>query len=212
MNTADTHGAPTDHPLACAGRPPVIIFGMHRSGTGAVAKCLAHVGLMMGRRLDENHEALLFQKLNREIFSRLGASWDHPLPVRNLTTDPSAVTDAARQIRLRLKSHAWANYSGWRGYFAAGGPEGMRKPWGWKDPRTVFTLKIWLELFPEATIIHVIRHGVDVARSLQLRETRRAEKAENASLARKAASYRRGKPVPVSHRCLELEGGFALWM
>ena len=211
MSPTGTSEARANFPLASSGRPPVIIFGMHRSGTGALAQCLAHVGLMIGRRLDDNHESMLFQGLNRQVFSRAGAAWDHPLPVRNLTNDPSAVTEAARRFRLALNSHAWASYAGWGGYIAAGGPEAIRRPWGWKDPRTAFTLKIWLELFPEAMIIHVIRHGVDVARSLQLRETERAEKVENASLARQVASRRRGRPVPISHRCRDLEGGLALW-
>ena len=41
--------------------------------------------------------------------------------------------------------------------------------WGWKDPRNSLTLPLWLRLYPEAKIVHVLRHGVDVARSLQKR-------------------------------------------
>jgi hypothetical protein len=39
---------------------PVIILGMHRSGTTMVTKLLEEVGLFVGDRLDENHEAVLF--------------------------------------------------------------------------------------------------------------------------------------------------------
>ena len=45
-------------------------------------------------------------------------------------------------------------------------------PWGWKDPRNTFTLPLWIELFPDAKVIHVVRHGVDVAGSLWRQQDR----------------------------------------
>ena len=43
------------------------------------------------------------------------------------------------------------------------------RPWGWKDPRNTFTLDRWMDLFPKARIVHVIRNGMDVALSLNMR-------------------------------------------
>lgn len=32
--------------------------------------------------------------------------------------------------------------------------------WGWKDPRNVYTLGLWLIQFPNARVIHIIRSGI----------------------------------------------------
>ena len=41
--------------------------------------------------------------------------------------------------------------------------------WGWKDPRTTITFPIWLQVFPKAKILHILRNGVDVAISIYRR-------------------------------------------
>ena len=46
----------------------------------------------------------------------------------------------------------------------------MSRPWGWKDPRNSLTLPLWLRVFPEAKVLHIVRNGVDVSRSLVTRE------------------------------------------
>ena len=48
--------------------------------------------------------------------------------------------------------------------------------WGWKDPQTIFTLPLWLKLFPDAKLIYLTRNGVDVAASLLTREQKRLAK------------------------------------
>ena len=199
-------------PAAFAGAPPIIILGAHRSGTGAVTSSLHQLGLVIGRRRDENHESQLFQSLNRRVFAEAGASWDHPLPVRNLTGSPERLQRAVRRTRATLVSPRWIQYSA-RGFWPpASGPAAMRGPWGWKDPRNVFTLGMWLSLFPRARVVHVLRHGVDAALSLRRRELARAEAARRRSWLRRPLVARQRLPVPISERCFDLEGGFALWM
>ena len=48
----------------------------------------------------------------------------------------------------------------------------LQRPWGWKDPRTSLLLGFWLEAYPQAQILHVYRHPLDVANSLATRETK----------------------------------------
>ncbi|PIN79592.1 hypothetical protein COV16_03420 [Candidatus Woesearchaeota archaeon CG10_big_fil_rev_8_21_14_0_10_34_8] len=43
--------------------------------------------------------------------------------------------------------------------------------WGWKDPRTVLTYKIWKQYLPEANIVILFRHPLRVADSLIRRAT-----------------------------------------
>jgi hypothetical protein len=50
--------------------------------------------------------------------------------------------------------------------------------WGWKDPRNSITLPVWLKLFPDARVIHIVRNGVDVAESLYRRQQRGFQEAK----------------------------------
>ena len=43
-------------------------------------------------------------------------------------------------------------------------------PWGWKDPRNTFTLKIWLKIFPQAKVLNIERHPLDTSLSLLNRQ------------------------------------------
>lgn len=58
--------------------PPVIIIGMHRSGTSLVARLLDVLGLFLGKYKDENHEARLFISINdwflRVVQAELGTT------------------------------------------------------------------------------------------------------------------------------------------
>lgn len=86
-------------------------------------------------------------------------------------------------------------------------------PWGWKDPRNTITLPIWLELFPNAKILHIRRHGVDVAQSLRKRELILLHIRKKRSLLKDMLYFvpftRTG--IDNSPRCVELQGGFDLW-
>jgi hypothetical protein len=43
-------------------------------------------------------------------------------------------------------------------------------PWGWKEPRTTLFALAWLELFPNARILHVVRDTLAAAESIRERE------------------------------------------
>jgi hypothetical protein len=111
--------------------------------------------------------------------------------------------------------------------------------WGWKDPRNIFLLPLWLDIFPDAKIIHVFRNGVDVAYSLAQREKSRIHRVvggkDSFSVRAKRQSVRVSQRGPllygfqqlrrVSERlgplskydqlrvqpCLSIEKGFELW-
>ena len=46
--------------FVAGGRPPIVIIGMHRSGTSIVTRMLEQLGLFVGKKKDMNHEALFF--------------------------------------------------------------------------------------------------------------------------------------------------------
>ncbi len=174
---------------------PVIVIGMHRSGTSLVSRKLVEAGVLMGANLTGGHsESQFFLQLNKRLFALSHAEWDNPEPVSWLMSDPALVDAAIDTLR------AEADLEHLTGHFDEGVSTSHPYPtalsWGWKDPRTSYTLPLWLRLFPNAKIVHVIRHGVDVAASLVTREQKR--------------KFRFDSPAR-SVRCLEADRAFALW-
>ncbi|MDQ3696166.1 MAG: sulfotransferase [Chloroflexota bacterium] len=139
---------------------PVCITGMHRSGTSMVAKVLRDSGLYIGSdadimpAADENPEGfwenVKFVELNDELLARLGGGWDCPPPAACDWSSPAltALRPAARTLIAEFSDH---------------------ERWGWKDPRTSFTLPFWQSLLGDMRIVVVLRNPLEVARSLRAR-------------------------------------------
>ena len=194
--------------------PPVVVTGMHRSGTSLLCRVLERLGLFLGARKDPNHEALFPQGLNVWMMDRAGARWDRPLGIDDLLGDERSRALAADYVRLRLGSPAAARFTGLAGYARYRGiRSGLPHPWGWKDPRNTFTLPLWLDLFPRARVVYVERNGVDVARSLVERRTRELEDEHRRYPRRRLLYLLRAKRGGSggSMRCATLEGAFSLW-
>ena len=136
--------------------PPqcVIVLGMHRSGTSLLTGSLEAAGLHLG---EVNNAARYNPKGNKEnesirrfhngLLSRYGTAWDRPPKHQVQWT-------AADEKRARALIEP---------YFHAA------RPWGFKDPRTVWTIEGWLRIVPGARMIAVFRHPSLVARSLGAR-------------------------------------------
>jgi len=154
---------------------PVIIIGMHRSGTSLTVRLLRDLGISMGGIVLENTEALNFQHLNRRMFAVAGGDWNAVELVMAAMRDPDFVmqqTSAMQQAVFAGKVRvgrdvglvSYVDHLLWRRMYRAG-----QRMWGWKDPRTTLTFPVWLRVFPEARFVHVIRNGIDVAISLNCR-------------------------------------------
>lgn len=192
---------------------PVIIVGMHRSGTSMVTRLLERLGLFVGWRKQRDHEALFFLGLNEWLLSQCGGAWDHPEPIRHLIGNPDARALVTDYLAVSLRSPRSVSFLGPGRFLRYRSPMALPAPWGFKDPRTTFTLPIWLDLFPEARVVYVCRHGVDVAASLKARQ--------EALLRRRRERYRRLRPTyrirpkqvgfTVGLRCATLGEGLELW-
>lgn len=195
------------------GRPPIIIIGMHRSGTSLVTRLLEQLGLFVGREKDTNNESLFFQELNDWILCQAGATWDNPLSTEWLIQDEEGSSLIADYLSSILNSPASRSYFGQWNHLRYRTGFGLGDLWGWKDPRNTFTLPVWLGLFPDAKIVHVRRHGVDVAQSLRRRGDERRKQMQDSF--KKLRSRKKMPPFGAraleSPRCLTLEGGFSLW-
>jgi hypothetical protein len=191
----------------------VVILGMHRSGTSMLARLLERMGLFVGWRKQGDHEARLFVALDNWLLEQAGGRWDHPEPVRDLIGEPAVRELAVDYLRLSLRSPRALSFLGPGRYLRHRSPEALPTPWGFKDPRATFTLPLWLDVFPAARVVHVMRHGVDVAESLRRRHERILA-GRRARYRWLRASYRvRAKRAgfTTSVRCADLGRGFALW-
>ena len=133
--------------------PPVIVLGMHRSGTSCLTGSLQQAGLVLG----DVHTANPFNKkgnrehpdlmaLHEAVLQANGGSWHEP---------PPQVVWPAACIAQRQ-----AFCDQFRGV----------PRWGFKDPRALLALDGWLEHFPQAQLVGSIRHPLSVARSLYSRD------------------------------------------
>jgi len=147
---------------------PVIISGMHRSGTSMVTNILHKLGLTIGEKLDSNHESIFFQRINIWMMSLLASSWDSPKNFNRI--DLEVKKNIMIQLDELLNSRTNSLYFGWSSIIKKGSFSKISRPWGWKDPRNTFTSSIWKEVFPDLKTIYIIRHPIDTAESLFQRQ------------------------------------------
>jgi len=148
---------------------PIVIIGMHRSGTSVLVQLLRQAGVFMGADLQGNQESLIFLRINDACFRRCFSTWSNPFAIYLALSEETRIAELAQ---FALDSVA-ANVGTYLGSDQTQGIEALTQittPWGWKDPRSTFTLPIWRYIFPELKVIHILRHGVDVASSVYQRD------------------------------------------
>lgn len=145
-------------------RQAVVVLGMHRSGTSAVAGAVARLGLSSPRTplptTDDNprgfYESVPVVIANHHILQATGCAWDVCL---NL--DPAGLEEvlspADRHFISTILQH---EFSGTTSFVM-------------KDPRLCLTLPAWLPALhassEEVCALIVLRHPADVVRSLTVR-------------------------------------------
>ncbi len=194
--------------------PPVIIIGMHRSGTSMLSRILARAGIYMGYDLTPDHESWYFQRVNDAWLSQEKYTWDQP-GVPQFADLKKFNSKSFFRHYARIAKQPFKPFS----FLGA-------DSWGWKDPRNTFTVSQWMKIFPNAKVVHIYRNGMDVAISLYRRNlnfdysnkwhsVRLENKLEGLKLweqyAAQAFSYDYLFPGKVLHVCFEkLIGGDAL--
>lgn len=195
---------------------PLIVIGMHRSGTSMITDFLEQLGLFMGRDQNGNQESMFFLHTNRWLLRQSGGAWDHPEPVDSLMHDPDVRPLLGDFVRFTLQSPRVALYLGWPRYLRYRSVFKLPVLWGWKDPRNTFTLPLWLDLFPEAKVLHIYRNGVDVASSLHVRGEKGLASGrvlQHWNRPSRRPLYRVWPQLfpPFTTRHMSLATGFALW-
>ena len=132
--------------------PPVILIGMHRSGTSLICRVLEELGLFVGNKLERNREAWFFLHSNEWIFRQGGAAWDNPEVLAHVLDNPDLRELVSGRMRDILHSPHAISYLGLRRYLRCCNIPSINFPWGWKEPRNTFTLPLWQEIFPQVKI------------------------------------------------------------
>jgi hypothetical protein len=140
--------------------PPLVVTGMHRSGTSLVASIAQAVGVDIGQEL---HPA--------DAANRKGYFED----VDFLTLDRAAVAACCDREEPGWTDWGWTAsetfdrtaLASFRDEAAAlVASRSARSSWGWKDPRTILLLDFWCEFLPDARYVLVYRPPWEVADSL----------------------------------------------
>ena len=149
---------------------PIVIVGMHRSGTTMLTKIFHKYGFYMGAKVEQNSEAIGFLRLNENILLKCNSKWDNPNSVESELD--SNKKELVNYLKRKIKKKSFK-----KEYF--GNLESKKVDslvsWGWKDPRNTFMISLWREIFPSMKIIHIYRNPIDVANSLKNREKKFSE-------------------------------------
>jgi hypothetical protein len=159
---------------------PIVVIGMHRSGTRLLVRLLDTLGVFMGADRQDDAESVTFMLINEGILHQCGAFWSEPMSAHFMLAQPEITAQIAASVRDELHA-ALEQYAGPSGLPRAE-DETQLRPFGWKDPRNTFTLPVWKQVFPGLRAIHIVRHGVDVAASLARRHAEALRSATGESV------------------------------
>lgn len=140
---------------------PLVVAGMHRSGTSLVASVAAAAGVDMGERLlapaPANplgyFEDVTFLSLQQRMLTDCTPADDHGHRDWGWTEGERLDRERFPLYREEARALIEARRTG--------------GPWGWKDPRTTLALDFWDDLLEDARYLFVYRYPWDVADSMQ---------------------------------------------
>jgi hypothetical protein len=133
----------------------ICVLGMHRSGTSCLTGIMQKLGVELGDVFTENlhnkrgnreNERIVI--LNDAVLASNQGAWNNPTVI-------STWTDEQTQERDLIINELRNTPSGF---------------WGFKDPRTLFTLPFWLDTIEAPRFIGTFRHPHRVALSLNKRD------------------------------------------
>ena len=136
-------------------RTPAEVFnGDSVETTGHMKETDAHLMKPNEDNPSRYWEHQLITDLNDEILSRLGGSWHEAPAFSQGWTNAPELADIRNRAQTLIEEE-----------FAT------EKLWGWKDPRTCLTLPFWQGLLPPMQYVICLRNPIDVARSLERRNS-----------------------------------------
>ncbi len=187
---------------------PVIILGMHRSGTTMITKMLEQLGLFVGAEKEINHEALFFWEINNWIFDIHTATPEKPYNLRY--TNPACRKIIHESLDYFVQSGKRKQYLG-NLSSRYKNIRDMDIPFGWKDPKNTFTLDFWKHVFPHPRIIHIYRNPIDSVSSYIERDLALKNKFEWNWKKKLKRDWLISKNFHENFRLYNLNEGYDLW-
>lgn len=155
---AQPHPAPVTAPVTAPVAAPapdrcLLILGMHRSGTSALAGSFREAGLHMGRLLDQAivhnpkglQEPPAIVHMHENLLRENGGAWHDP-PAR---IEWGPLHRAVRDLFIESRQG-----------------KGL---WGFKEPRCLLVAQGWIDALPDWAGVGIFRDPRPVVRSIQLR-------------------------------------------
>jgi len=145
----------------------IVILGMHRSGTSMMGAILEKLGVNMGEeKLGASpanpigyFEDVKFVNINNRILEDAGGSADKP-------PDEESINALEIKYKEDIKKILDEKYKAY-------------DIWGWKDPRTSLTIKLYHPFLKNVKYIYCIRDENEVANSLYKRDKMPIEEGIN---------------------------------
>lgn len=187
---------------------PVIILGMHRSGTTMITKMLEQLGLFVGAEKEINHEALFFWEINNWIFDIHTATPEKPYNLRY--SNPACRKIIHESLDYFVQSGKRKQYLG-NLSSRYKNIRDMDIPFGWKDPKNTFTLDFWKHVFPHPRIIHIYRNPIDSVSSYIERDLALKNKFEWNWKKKLKRDWLISKNFHENFRLYNLNEGYDLW-
>lgn len=139
---------------------PLIVAGMHRSGTSLTAAMIEALGVDMGQNLlaaDRHNATGYFEDVDFLAFQR-------SLLQSACVPEEPGWPDWGWTESERLEAQVIAQGAAAAQALIAQRP--THQLWGWKDPRTTLLLEFWAQYLPQARYLLVYRWPWDVADSI----------------------------------------------
>lgn len=135
---------------------PIIVLGVNHSGTRVVVDILAALGSDGGNFDNTWRENKFFLDIHRVLMGAYDDdNWTQK--IFDLGYIAGLRPDEAKKQAIYKKLH-----DGLNGAY----PHHASRPWHWKCPTSAFFIDFWLETYPEAFYVHIVREPLDVAQSL----------------------------------------------
>jgi hypothetical protein len=141
---------------------PVVVLGMHRSGTSVVTRIINFLGLPLCRDDDllsgpdnptGHWESESLVKFNDRLLKMFGGSWAFP-PHMSRNWENAPFVAGVRDEGVHVFRRAYPS-----------------KEWVWKDPRTCLTLPFWRTVWPESPVVVLVsREPLEIYLSLRKRD------------------------------------------
>jgi hypothetical protein len=145
-----------------------IVLGMHRSATALTSKALNEYIYMGDDILPVVFENRKFLHLNSKILKKAGGSWRNPPPEKN-------ILKLAKHFNKEIKNTLAEESE--KARFSSGNGRADYL-WGWKDPRSVLTIRLFLPYLENPHFICHFRNPIDIANSLARRKSEKYKDLE----------------------------------